>query len=212
MDEASVSFVSAEELEHFRKNQSVALRRQDSGCQALGRRSGITLVELVIGIVIISLLFVVVMNIFGAGLRGSNKGMAHLTIMEGAAILLSQIEYDLLRASVLLDPAVGTADKVARWEMLVDDAAGKGTIIYNLLDNGIERSLDVAGDQHKYVYCRGLKVGLQFHHVCMPDPENSAQRVGMWVELSVTAPEKFGTTEKFSMKRLIICKNIINPL
>ena len=176
------------------------------------RHTGITLVELTIGIVIVSLIFVVVINIFGAGLRGSNKGMAHLTIMEGAAILLSQIEYDLLRASVILDPAAGSSDKVARWEMLLDGASGQGIISYNLVDSGIERNLDVAGDQHKHVYCRGLKVGLQFHHVSMPDPENSAQRVGMWVELSVAAPEKFGTSEEFSMKRLIICKNIINPL
>ncbi|EKD82337.1 MAG: hypothetical protein ACD_39C01353G0005, partial [uncultured bacterium] len=103
-------------------------------------------------------------------------------------------------------------DKVARWEMLLDDASGKGTVIYNLLDEGIERRLDVAGDQHKHVYCRGLKASLQFHHVVLSDPESSVQRVGMWVELSVVAPEKFGTTEKFSMKRLIICKNILNPL
>lgn len=178
----------------------------------LRRRNGITLLELVIGLVIVSIIFVVVFNIFSVGVRGSNKGVAHLTIMEGAAILLSQIEYDLLRASLLQDPSPGAADKNARWKMLLDDPADSGTIMYNLLDHGVERSLVVGSDHHKHTYCRGLKVDLQFRHVSLPDPANSLQKVGMWVELSVVAPEKFGTTEKFSMKRLIICKNIINPL
>lgn len=176
------------------------------------KRKGITLIELVIGLIIVSIIFVVVFNIFSVGVRGSNKGIAHLTIMEGAAILLSQIEYDLLRASLLQDPLPGVADKVARWEIPLDNPTGKATIMYNLLDNGVQRTEVVGGDQLKHVYCRGLKVDIQFRHVCLPDPTSSLQRVGMWVELSVVAPEKFSTTEKFSMKRLIICKNIINPL
>lgn len=175
-------------------------------------RNGITLVELTIGIVIVSIIFAAVFNLFSIGLRGSNKGMAHLTIMEGAAILLSQIEYDLLRASKLVCPELGKADKDASWEMLLDNDSGKGTIIYNLLEDGVERNLVVDSEQHKYVFCRGLKVDLQFRHISLPDPANSQEKVGMWVEVSVIAPEKFDTTEKFSMKRLILCKNIINPL
>lgn len=176
------------------------------------KRSGITLAEMAIGLIIISIIFVVVFNVFSIGLRGSNKGMAHLTIMEGAAILLSQIEYDLLRASVVKDPADGASDKDARWEILLDDSSGKGTIMYNLLDEGIERTIDAAGKQYKYVYCRGLKVAMKFQHVTLPDPANAQKKVGMWVELTVEAPEKFGTEEKFSMKRLIICKNILDPI
>ncbi|KAF1081233.1 MAG: hypothetical protein GQF41_2501 [Candidatus Rifleibacterium amylolyticum] len=175
-------------------------------------RRGITLAELAIGLIIVSIIFVAVFNIFSVGLRGSNKGMAHLTIMEGAAILLSQIEYDLLRASLIKDPSAGSSDKDARWEILIDDSSDKGIIMYNLLDNGIERTVDVAGKQHKYIYCRGLEVGLKFQHVTLPDPATAQQKVGMWVELSLKAPEKFGTEEKFSMKRLIICKNILDPI
>lgn len=178
----------------------------------LVKRKGITLVEMVLGLIIISIIFVVVFNVFSIGLRGSNKGMAHLTIMEGAAILLSQIEYDLLRASVVKDPAAGASDKDARWEILLDDSSGKGIIMYNLLDEGIERTIDAGGKQHKYIYCRGLKVALKFQHVTLPDPANAQQKVGMWVELNVEAPEKFATEEKFSMKRLIICKNILDPI
>ncbi len=178
----------------------------------LFKRSGITLAEMAIGLAIVSIIFAVVFNVFSIGLRGSNKGMAHLTIMEGAAILLSQIEYDLLRASVVKDPVAGASDKDARWEILLDDASGKGIIMYNLLDEGIQRTIDADGKQHKYIYCRGLKVGLKFQHVVLPDPANAQQKVGMWVELNVEAPEKFATEEKFSMKRLIICKNILDPI
>ncbi|PKL43999.1 MAG: hypothetical protein CVV41_09555 [Candidatus Riflebacteria bacterium HGW-Riflebacteria-1] len=175
-------------------------------------RRGITLIEITIGLIIISAIFAVVFNIFGVGLRGSHKGMAHLTIMEGAAILLAQIEYDLLRAYALTDPADGSSDKVARWEIFTEDSSGDGIVMYNLSDEGIERTLEVGGTVNKYVYCRGLTVGIKFHHISLPDPENSLKRVGMWVELSVAAPEKFATVEKFSMKRLIICKNIQPPL
>ncbi|PKL49229.1 MAG: hypothetical protein CVV42_06795 [Candidatus Riflebacteria bacterium HGW-Riflebacteria-2] len=180
--------------------------------QRLAMRMGLTMVELAIGLIIVSIIFAAVFNLFSIGLRGSNKGMAHLTIMEGAAILLSQIEYDLLRASSVKDPSAGASDKDARWEILLEDTANTGIIMYNLLADGIERTADVAGKQHKYVYCRGLKVGLRFQHVILPDPANAQQKVGMWVELSVEAPEKFATQEKFSMKRLIICKNILDPV
>lgn len=175
-------------------------------------RRGITLIEITVGVLIIGVIFAVVFNIFGVGLRGSHKGMAHLTIMEGAAILLSQIEYDLLRAYALTDPADGAADKDARWEIFTDDSSGKGIVMYNLLNDGIERTLEIGGTANKHVYCRGLKVGLKFHHISLPDTESSVRKVGMWVELSVATPEKFGTAEQFSMKRLIICKNIQNPL
>ncbi len=175
-------------------------------------RKGITLAELAIGLVIVGIIFTAVFNVFSIGLRGSNKGMAHLTIMEGAAILLAQIEYDLLRATVVNDPPAGASDKDARWEILLDDSSGKGIIMYNLLDEGIERTIDAGGKQHKYIYCRGLKVALKFQHVTLPDPANAQKRVGMWVELLVEAPEKFATEEKFSMKRLIICKNILDPI
>jgi len=180
--------------------------------QRSAKRLGLTLIEMVIGLIIISIIFVAVFNIFSIGLRGSNKGMAHLTIMEGAAILLAQIEYDLLRATKLKDPAAGASDKDARWEILLENTDNAGIIMYSLLEDGIERTADVDGKQHKYVYCRGLKVSLNFQHVTLSDPANAQQKAGMWVELNVEAPAKFATEEKFSMKRLIICKNILDPL
>lgn len=179
---------------------------------SIAKRRAVTLAEMAIGIIIVSIIFLAVFNLFSVGLRGSNKGMAHLTIMEGSAILLSQIEYDLLRATQVQDPAPGAADKAARWEILLDDASGKGTIMYTLTDEGVVRNLDVAGTKYKYVYCRGQKVGLQFHHVKVADAASSMQKVGVWVELSVEAPEKFATEEKFNMKRLFICKNILDSL
>ncbi|MDD3147820.1 MAG: type II secretion system protein [Candidatus Riflebacteria bacterium] len=171
-----------------------------------GFKRGITLIEVSIGVFIISILMAAVMNLFGAGMRGSTKGMAHLTNMEAAAILMSQIEYDLLRAVKLLDPSPGDSDKVARWEILTGN--GNGTIIYNLVDNGIERKLDGGTGDQKYVYCKGLDVKLAFRHVTFAATPGSPEKAGMWVEVSVATPKKIGSSEEFKMKRLILCRNI----
>ncbi|HNX75875.1 MAG TPA: prepilin-type N-terminal cleavage/methylation domain-containing protein [Candidatus Rifleibacterium sp.] len=170
------------------------------------RQQGVTLIEVAIGSFIISLLMASVMNLFGAGMRGSTKGMAHLTNMEAAAVLMSQIEYDLLRAVKLLDPAPGASDKVARWEILTD--SGNGTIIYNLLDNGIEREFDGTSDDNKHIYCKGLDVKLAFSHVTFAASPGAGNKAGMWVEISVATPKKGGSSEEFKMKRLILCRNI----
>jgi hypothetical protein len=175
-------------------------------------RSGLTIIEVVIGALIISIIMAVVMNMFGAGLRGSTKGMANLTNMEAAAVLMSQIEYDLLRATEISDPAPDTADKVARWEMLIDESSGKGTVIYNLLADGIERQLDCGTGNQKYIYCKGLDVSLQFRHLLFKDPEKDIERAGMWVELAVASAKKSNNGEEFKMKRLILCKNVVRQI
>ncbi len=172
------------------------------------RRNGLTMVEVVVGVLIISIILAVLMNFFGAGLRGSSKGMAHLTNMEAAAVLMSQIEYDLLRASIVKDPACNVSDKVARWDVLTDDGAGKATVIYNQLAGGIERQFDSAAGNLKHMYCRGLDVSLSFRHVVFDDPARAVQKTGMWVELIVSSAKKSSSTEEFRMKRLFICRNI----
>lgn len=173
-------------------------------------RTGLTMVEIVVGALIISIILAVLMNVFGAGLRGSSKGMAHLTNMEAAAILMSQIEYDLLRASIIKDPACNASDKVARWDVLTDDGTGKGTVIYNQVTGGIERQFDSDAGNLKHMYCRGLDVALSFRHVIFNDPVRALQKTGMWVELSVSSAKKSVGTEEFKMKRLFICRNIQN--
>ncbi len=174
------------------------------------RRRGITLVEISIASFIVTLLIGSVIHLFNAGVRGSTKGMAHLTNMEATAVLMSQIEYDLLRAFQVEDPAPGVSDKVARWKILTPD--GEGRIIYNLLPEGIERKLDAPAGEQKYLYCKGLAVKLSFRHVTFAGGPASPEKAGMWVELSVATPKKNGNTEEFKMKRLIICRSLDNFL
>lgn len=173
---------------------------------------GLTIIEIVVGALIISVVMAVLMNVFGAGLRGSSKGMAHLTNMEAAAVLMSQIEYDLLRASVIKDPASNTSDKVARWDVLTESGSGKGTVIYNQTAGGIERQFDSDAGNLKHTYCRGLDVAISFRHVVFDDPTRAVQKAGMWVELRVASPRKSNTSEEFKMKRLILCRNIKNAI
>lgn len=175
-------------------------------------RQGLSMVEVLLGILIISVVFAIALNLTGSGLRGADKGMSHLVLMQSAAILMAQIEYDLLRASNILDPALGVTDTAARWELLTDDADGMGTVIYNQVSNGVERHFTTASDNDRYIYCKGLNVDLDFRHVGFPDTTNSSVKRGMLIKIKVLSAEKFGTTEEFKMKRLFICKNIINSL
>ncbi|MDD2623700.1 MAG: type II secretion system protein, partial [Candidatus Riflebacteria bacterium] len=84
-------------------------------------KKGLTLIEICIGVVIVSLLMVTVMKLLGTGMSGSQKGLSHLANMEAASILMSQIEYDLMRAYELTDPPVGEKSISARWKMLTDE-------------------------------------------------------------------------------------------
>jgi hypothetical protein len=125
---------------------------------------------------------------------------------------MSQIEYDLLRASHILDPALGVSENSTRWELLTDDLSGFGTVIYTDSSKGVERNFISDSDNEKYLFCKDLQTEISFRHVFFNDPVNATEKIGMWVTLRVKTAEKFSTTEEFSMKRLFMCKNIINSL
>ena len=170
------------------------------------------MIEVFIGVLIISVIFAIALNLTSSGLRGADKGMSHLALMQSVAILMAQIEYDLLRAYDLLDPAPGDTDTAARWKLLIDDDDGEGTVIYNQVSDGVERHFTTANDDDRYTYGKGLNIELQFRHVYFPDPTTSSDKRGMLIKIRAVSPEKFGNTEEFEMKRLFICKNIINTL
>lgn len=175
-------------------------------------KRGLSAAEILIGIVIVGIILAISMNLMSSGLRGADKGMSHLNLTQSAAILMAQIEYDLLRASHILDPGPGLTDNVARWELLTESSSGYGTVTYNHFPAGIERNFSTDSDSEKYVFCKGLQTEISFRHIFFADPVNASEKLGMWVTLRVKAPEKFGNSEEFSMKRLFMCKNIINSL
>lgn len=173
-------------------------------------RRGITMVEACIAGLLLSVVMAVVMNMFAGGLKGSNKGMAHLTNMQTAALIMAQIEYDLMRATSLNDPAIETSDSSARWRISNQDGS-TSTVIYTQLANGLERQEDnsVSG-LSKHVFGRGLNLSALFRHLKFNLPANNLSKTGMWVQIKVSSDKD--NNEEFKSKRLIICRNLENSI
>ena len=194
----------------YNANAAIIIR---TGCEMkTNTNAGITLIELVVGFTIASLIIAALMNFTSTGLRGTNKGMAHLSIMQSASILMAQIEYDILRASQVVSPAPGVAASAVQLRILTDDDEGRANVIYSDINTGIERRFDNSTINNSYIFCRDMQTTISFRQARFTDTINSTRTIGMWIELTVTAPEKFGTKEEFSMKRLIMCKNILELL
>lgn len=182
------------------------------------KRKAVTLVEITIGVVISSILLIGILNLFGSGMRGSAKGMAHQANMQTASILMSQIEYDLLRASKIEKPEYNKKSNEAEWSFYYL-ASGKNTpvyVSYRKASGGISR--EVYEDQshkkliQKNVFAKDHKVDISFVHFATNTGNKSFSqfREGMWVELTVSSKNtKTATSEPFNMKRLIMVRSNI---
>ncbi len=173
-------------------------------------KSGVTLVEMAIGVAVTSILIIALMNFFGSGLKSSQKGMDHLNNMGAASILMSQIEYDLMRATKILSPGSGETSTSAAWEFIADSSGAKGIISYELADNGIEREEKTTTETHHYLYCKDRKVNLSFDNLLLTDASLKPDRTGILVALFVSSPIKNPEkqSEEFKLLRLISCRNI----
>jgi len=170
------------------------------------RRKGVTLVEICIGVVILSLVMTGVMRMFAGGIRGSQQGMAHLTNMQTAAIIIAQVEYDLMRATELNDPPVNTTETAARWKIKSEDGSSS-TVIYNLLPDGLERQENnsTSGDK-KHVFGKGLNLKLQFRHLEFVITGEKKKKEGMLIDLKVASDKN--SNEEFHIRRMVVAKNL----
>lgn len=172
----------------------------------LHKSAGITLVEICVGVLILSLVMTAVMRMFAGGLKGSKQGMAHLTNMQTAAIIMAQIEYDLLRAIKIDDPAVNAVETAARWQFIREDGSNS-TVIYNLLPDGLERheNNSISG-VNKHIFGKGLNLKLQFRHLEFNIVAEKKVKESMWIELKVASDKD--SSEEFILRRLITCRNL----
>ncbi len=174
------------------------------------KNSGVTLIEMLIGIVVTSLMVGILLSFYSSGVRGSQKGMEHLNNMGIASILMSQIEYDLMRASRFLVPSPGKSDNAASWEFPADSSGGIGTITYRLVPEGIEREERRSGELQKYVYCKGRTVTLSFDNLQFTSAAVASDKSGVLVALFVASPPKAGEVqEEFKLIRLISLRNLV---
>lgn len=178
------------------------------------KRYGFTIVEISIALIVASVLLVAVLNLFRTSLSGSQKGMANLANMETATILMAQIEYDLIRTYAAPNIDFSSKDSLEEIEIFVktDDLA-KGNeykVIYKWNGLTVTREMTNNGSSiNSHVYGKGLSLVIKFYPVTMPNPN---LKYGFYVVLEVkSAVKKSGAEETFTLKRLIMCKNMINP-
>lgn len=170
-------------------------------------RKAVTLIEVSIGIVLSALLLGGVLNLFTSGMKGSAKGLTHQDNMETAYILMTQIEYDLLRATKIESPGWDQKDDAARWffQDSENGVAKEIPVIYsNNGTDGIIRDID----GKKMYYAKGHPVELRFTHFAVDtglgkESDLLVEKHGMWVELIVYSKSK---KESFKMNRLIVIR------
>ena len=183
-------------------------------------KRALTLVEISIGIVITSIIIIVIMNVFKAGMTGSSKGMAHQENMETASILMSQIEYDLLRSYSISYPQNGSEEDGAKWDFYYGGSeSNKASVDYSFENNAVARKVTSykddgsSGKVEKTYFARDRKVDLKFLHLVFEvgSGKVSKKRHGMWVELTVSSKDNRngGNNEPFTLNRLIIVRKHI---
>ena len=168
------------------------------------KQQALSLIELIIGAAVTSLIITGLMQFYLAGLRSSQRGIEHLNNMGVAAVLMSQIEYDLMRAKRLVSPAQGHSDSSASWEFVVDSAGNTGVISYSLETDGIMRTEKRNGNTQSYVYCRNRKAGLSFDNLVLGSSLVAENRNGVLVSVQVANHQSGGMpAEEFEIIRLI---------
>lgn len=183
-------------------------------------KKAFTLVEILIGISIASILIIALMNLFQIGMRGSSKGMAHLENMETAYILMSQIEYDLLRCYSITYPQNDNEESEAKWDFYNGNSdSNKASVDYSYENNAIARKVTLyntdgsIGDIEKSYFCKGYNFDLSFSHFVFDVGSQNfpKKRHGMWVELTVFSNDNRngGDNEAFTLQRLIIVRKKI---
>ena len=183
-------------------------------------RKAVTLLEVSIGIIISALLLAAILHLFSSGMKGSTKGLAHQANMEAATIIMSQIEYDLLKSTEILDPDKNTKGNIARWKFYYEPAGGVPvTVKYSAnATDGVTRSVDLGnGKKQNTVLGKGHKIELNFIYFQATSAPSEYYDLGkkyqrknvMWVEIKVSTKndKKIGENEHIELKRLIVVRS-----
>ena len=171
-------------------------------------RKAMTLVEMSISIVLAFILLAVILKIFSSGMKESSNALTHQDNMETANILMSQIEYDLNKATEIISPKWNEKDNRAQWLFSSKSPFGKIVFNYDYIDNssrGVHRFVTGTGIKEDYYFAKGHPINLTFTHIVVnSDVTNNSiiENHGMWVELDVGSIK--GDVATFSIKRLIV--------
>ena len=183
-------------------------------------RKAVTLVEVVIVVALSSMIILAIMNLLSSGMKGSAKGLAHQANMESASIIMSQIEYDLLRATTISKPESGANEDFdkAIWDFHygASNSGDPSNVTYSRLMNGMGvcREVKMAGGKNqKTIFAKYQKVDLSFKHFVFNtgSKQYPIYKDAMLVGVTVSSKDnkRGGTNEAFTLRRLIVVRNPI---
>ena len=182
------------------------------------KKKAVSLIEVLIGVILSSILLVGVMNLLTSGLKDSAKSLTHQDNMETANILMSQIEYDLSRATEIINPDWNDEGNGALW-VFDSNSVDSGRMIfsYDYADpqKGVHRHVEGNKIFDNY-FAKGHFVELKFKHFSVDAGKGVKEdfiieKHGMWVDLTVyskdiTEANKEKDKEAFTMRRLIVVR------
>lgn len=171
-------------------------------------RHAVSMVELTIAVVLTSLIISGLMMLYTTGLKGSRKGLDHLDNMNAAAILMSRIEYDFMKAVAVNEPEIGKSANGSTWKILTDVAGSFGTIEYQMVPEGILRRETIGGNPQSYIFCRGKRATISFDRLSLDAEATNDGKNAFIVALNV-ADAKIEATgdEEFEIIRLIFWRS-----
>jgi type II secretory pathway component PulJ len=166
-----------------------------------------TLVEVIITLVIGAMLILALTRIFSSGIQTSQKGSNHLTNMQAASLLLSQMEKDF-SALTMIRTAAGDASGKFSCDIASDYGSrgmpASATIIYEPEPGqiGFRRTEVLGSTSGSKVFARDLAVQVRWDRLVV----SPGGRIGFAVEISVSTPP--GMTEKNTLRRFVYCYNL----
>ncbi len=176
------------------------------------KTKAISLIEISIATVLAFIILGSILNLFSSGIKGSTRNLTHQDNMETANILMSQIEFDLLKANQIKSPDWNQEGNNALWVLKsTSSSLGDITFTYDYVPNsqeGIHRYVKGNNIEENYYYAKGHPVKLNFTHIVVK-PQNTSnpfiEKHAMWVELDVGSAK--GDVATYTLRRLITLKN-----
>lgn len=180
------------------------------------QRKAITLVEISIVSVLAFLIIGSILNVFSSGIKGSTRNLTHQDNMETANILMSQIEFDLLKVNEIISPDWNQEGNKAI--MVMKSSSSLGDIVFSYdndptSQNGVHRYVKGNNFEENNYFAKNHPVKLNFTHVVINSTNsNNNERLfiekhAMWVELEVGSAK--GDVASYTLKRLITLKSQI---
>ncbi len=170
-----------------------------------GSGRGFTLIEIVMAVLLGSILFLALTRLLSSGMRVSQKGSSHLTNMQSAAILLSQIESDLALAVALDAGTAASAVDTFSLEAAVSpsNSGVPQSVVLKYQPAaqhlGYERR---QADAEPYRFCSGLLTRVTLRRVVVPTTGHQ----GALVEVRIKTPPH--GSEEAVVSRFVPCPNL----